>query len=493
MASERIDRLQQKYGAAYKWLAVFAVIFGLLAAIFSSTMINVALTDIMEDYNVTQASAQWMSTGFLSANAVCMLASAWLLLNIGARRTLMFASILFVTGCMIGQFAPAYNLLIFARVLQGAGAGIIQPLSMALVFMLFPENRRGSALGVFSMVIVLGPAVGPTLGGIITDHLDWHFTFTAALPLSLCAALMGWAFLPGRDDAPGTGPFNVRSFLIIALTAGSLLIGLSNSQFHALTDWRVLVFLLIALTAFVLFLLRERRSKSPLLHLAMFQNPKFASTVIIGAITSAGMFSSIYMVPLFARTVQLSDATHAGLLLLPGGLALAVVSPLAGRLVDLLPAHRLLLGGTIVFVIAGYGLTHADQASPFWMIAGWILLSRVALGFILPSNSTLSLSSVETSRVPQASGALNFCRMLGGTIGVNVIALLITAYSDHYRDEMLRTNKGAAITPAQDILIMTQTFHNCFMISCLFFALAIIPVLYLTVTARQQKKKNPAA
>ncbi|MAL78286.1 MAG: hypothetical protein CMN55_04135 [Sneathiella sp.] len=492
MASERIERLEEKYGAAYKWFAVFAVIIGLLAAIFSSTMINVALTNIMADYSITQASAQWMSTGFLCANAVCMLTSAWLLQNIGARKTLLFASALFFTGCMIGQFAPAFNLLIFARVLQGAGAGIIQPLSMALVFMLFPENRRGSALGMFSMVIVLGPAIGPTIGGVITDSLDWHFTFTAALPLSLCAAIMGWIFLPGREDAPGTGPFNLISFLLIALTVGTLLTGLSNSQFHSVTDWQVIVFLAIALVAFALFLSRELRSRTPLLHLAMFRNPKFVSAVIIGAITSAGMFSSIYMIPLFARTVQMSDATHAGLLLLPGGLALAVVSPIAGRLVDLMPTHRLLLVGVTLFVIAAYALTHAEQTSSYLMIAGWVLLSRVALGFILPSNSTLGLSSVDTQRVPQASGALNFCRMLGGTIGVNIIALLITAHSVRYQNEMIDLNNGAPLSPSQSVEAMTLTFQDCFMIACVFIALALIPVLYVTFTAPKRTKKNPA-
>ncbi|WP_339630048.1 DHA2 family efflux MFS transporter permease subunit [uncultured Sneathiella sp.] len=484
MSSTRLELLESKYGTRFKWFAVLAVIFGLLASIFSSTMINVALTNIMADYNVTQASAQWMSTGFLCANAVCMLASAWLLQNIGARKTFLFASTLFFTGCMIGQFAPEFNLLIFARILQGSGAGIIQPLSMALVFMLFPENRRGSAIGVFSMIVVLGPAVGPTIGGVITDVFDWHYTFTAALPLSFMAAVAGWIFLPDRDDAQQSSRFNLISFCLIALTVGNLLTGLSNSQFYPATDPKVTIYLAISLISFILFFGRERKSKAPLLRLEMFRNLKFTSTVIVGAITSAGMFSTIYMLPLFARTVQLSDATEAGLLLLPGGLALALVSPLAGRLVDRLPAHRLLYAGIILFVISIYALTFADEASHFWMIAGWIILGRAALGLILPANSTLSLSCVLPPQVPQASGALNFCRMLGGTIGVNVIALLITARSAHYGAEIMTANGGAALTVDQTVEMMTLTFHDCFLVSGLVFALALIPVTYLARHAK---------
>ena len=124
MTTARNRYLEEKHGPRYKWFAVLAVIVGFLAAIFSSTMINVALTNIMATYHITQASAQWMSTGFLCANSVCMLTSAWLLQNFGARKTFLLASALFFTGCMIGLFAPAFNLLILARVLQGAGAGI---------------------------------------------------------------------------------------------------------------------------------------------------------------------------------------------------------------------------------------------------------------------------------------------------------------------------------------------------------------------------------
>ncbi|WP_288902055.1 DHA2 family efflux MFS transporter permease subunit [uncultured Sneathiella sp.] len=485
MSSKRLELLEQKYGASFKWFAVLAVIFGLLASIFSSTMINVALTNIMSDYSVTQASAQWMSTGFLCANAVCMLASAWLLQNFGARKTFLFASILFFTGCMIGQFAPAFNLLIFARILQGAGAGIIQPLSMALVFMLFPENKRGSAIGTFSMVVVLGPAVGPTIGGVITDVFDWHYTFTAALPLSLFAAIAGWIFLPDRDDSQQSSRFNIISFCLIGLTVGTLLTGLSNSQFYPMEDPQVIVYLVISLISFILFFRRERRSKSPLLRLDMFRNLKFTSTVIVGAITSAGMFSTIYMLPLFARTVQLSDATDAGLLLLPGGLALAIVSPIAGRLVDRLPAHRLLFTGIILFVISIYALTLADKASGFWMIAGWVVIGRAALGLILPANSTLSLSSVLSPQVPQASGALNFCRMLGGTIGVNIIAVLITSRSAHYGAEIMAASGSAALTVEQTVEMMTLTFHDCFMVSGVVFAFALIPVIYLARHAKQ--------
>jgi MFS transporter, DHA2 family, multidrug resistance protein len=483
----RNQMLEEKYGAKFKWFAVLAVIIGLMASILSSTMINVALTNIMAEYRITQASAQWMSTGFLSATTICMLSTAWLLQNYGARATFMLATALFFSGCMLGQFAPNFNLLIFSRLLQGAGAGILQPLSMALVFILFPANRRGTAIGIFSMVVVLGPAVGPTIGGVITDSLDWHYTFTAGLPLTLFAGILGWKFLPDRSETGSRSRFNFISFGFVSVAVSCFLIGLSNSQFHNIENILVGPFLAISLIALAIFILRDARSPAPLLRLQMFRNLYFTSTVLIGAITSAGMFSSIYMVPLFARTVLNASATEAGLLLLPGGLALAAVSPLAGRMVDRTPPHRLLLTGIVLFFISSIGISFSDQYSGFWLVAGWIILSRTALGFILPSNSTLSLSSIPTEHVAQASGALNFCRMLGGTAGVNIIAVLITARSNHYETDLMEIHAADVITYDEYLTATSYTFQDCFLIAGIFFALALLPAAYISWKSNMKK------
>lgn len=476
----RNQMLEEKYGARFKWFAVLAVIIGLMASILSSTMINVALTNIMAEYRITQASAQWMSTGFLSATTICMLSSAWLLQNYGARAAFMIATALFFSGCMLGQFAPNFNLLILSRLLQGAGAGILQPLSMALVFLLFPANKRGSAIGFFSMVVVLGPAIGPTVGGVITDSLDWHYTFTAGLPLTLFAGILGWIFLPDRSETGPRTRFNFISFGYVSVAVSCFLVGLSNSQFYDISNILVGPFLAISLIALVIFILRDAQSQAPLLRLRMFRNLYFTSTVLIGAITSAGMFSSIYMVPLFARTVLNASATDAGLMLLPGGLALAAVSPLVGRMVDRMPPHRLLLTGIILFFISSIGISFSDQYSGFWLVAGWIILSRSALGFILPSNSTLSLSSISPEHVPQASGALNFCRMLGGTAGVNIIAVLITARSNHYETDLMERHSADVITFNEYLTATSSTFQDCFLIAGIFFALALVPACYIS-------------
>ncbi|MBL4908223.1 MAG: MFS transporter, partial [Sneathiella sp.] len=322
MDANRTARLKEKYGNAYKWLAGASVILGLLTTIFSSTMVNVALTDIMATFDITQASAQWMSTAFLSASSVAMLSTAWLMRAIGPRLSFLLAVTSFIIGSLLGWIAPSFEILIFARFLQGAGAGILQPLSMALVFLLFPSEIRGRAMGMFGMGVVLGPALGPIIGGVITDSSNWQTTFAIVLPLAAISALLGWIFLPDKKENDRPGQFNITSFALIAAAVGSLLIGLSNSQFTSFSDLTVYPYLLIAAVTFILFIRRELKSAAPLVQLEMFRNPRVTSSALIGALTSAGLFSSFYAIPLFVRTVQMSDATTAGMTLLPAGIIL---------------------------------------------------------------------------------------------------------------------------------------------------------------------------
>lgn len=481
----RQQMLTGRYGRSYKWLALLAVIIGMLTTIFSSTMVNVALTNIMAEYNITQGSAQWMATGFLSAMTVCMLSTAWLMEAWGARATFLLAISLFFVGSLLGQFAPNYDMLIGARIMQGSGAGMLQPLSMALIFQLFPENIRGRAMGIFGMGVVLGPALGPVVGGIITDLLEWRFVFTAGLPTSLIAGILGFMFLPDRPDRAAPGPFNFGSFVLIAISVAALLTGLSNSQFHGFTGVQSYSYLAIAAVGCAAFFTREINSRAPLLRLNMFKNTGFAASAFIAAVVSAGMFSSIYMIPLFVRSVQHLPATDAGLVLLPAGLALAATFPFVGRLIDLTPPWRLILVGILLFMLSSYGLSHANQNSSYWMLTGWTIIGRIALGFILPSNSTLALSIVSAPQVPQASGAINFTRMLGGALGVMGVAILLTAREQYH---LLKFSDAGPLTEELRNLALSAAFDDGYLVICGLFIIALLPCLYL---GRLSIKKAP--
>jgi len=479
MRMDRNTALREKFGSSYKWVAGFTVVLGLLTTIFSSTMVNVALTDIMATFQITQGSAQWMSTAFLCASSVAMLTTAWLMKRIGPRFTFLIAITSFIVGSLLGWFSESYEVLVVARLLQGTGAGFLQPLSMALVFLLFPANMRGRAMGLFGMGVVIGPAMGPVIGGIITDSMDWHTTFAVVIPLAFIAGCCGAYLLPDKDTDQKPGQFNFGSLVFIALSVGCLLTGLSNSQFYPFASFHVYPYLLISGISLLLFFLRDIKSAAPLVDLRMFKNLRVTSSAVIGALTTAGMFSSFYTIPLFARTVQSSSATDAGLLLLPAGLLLAFVFPIVGRLIDKMPAYRLILFGQTVFIVASIVISFSTKDTSYLFLAGWIIVGRIGLGFIMPSNSTFALSIVPPLMVPEASGALNFVRMLGGTIGVNLTALLITARTEHHTTIAISTAKDGILDAADNIQMLTNTFEDVFLISAFVFSLSLIPALYI--------------
>lgn len=487
MAQDRNAALRQKYGPAYKWLAGFAVVLGLLTAIFSSTMVNVALTDIMATFQITQGSAQWMSTAFLCAASVAMLTTAWLMHSFGSRVTFLIAITCFTIGSLMGWLSPNYEILIIARLLQGLGAGVLQPLSMALIFLLFPLEMRGRAMGMFGMGVVIGPALGPVIGGIITDTLEWHTSFLVVVPLAVISGIIGAILLPDKSNNNPISKFNTYSLLLITIAVGCLLTGLSNSQFHNLSDILVYPYLLISLIAFILFFMRELSSHAPLVELRMFRNKQVLSAAIIGAMTSAGMFSSFYAIPLFARTVQSASATDAGMLLFPAGLLLVFVFPIVGRLIDRMPAYRLILAGQIMFVVATIVISFSTKETTYVFLAGWIVLGRIGLGFIMPSNSTFALSMVQPAQVPEASGALNFVRMLGGTIGVNLTAILITARTSYHFEEARISMQSTLLNSAQKVEALEAVYSDVFLITAGVFSTSLLFALYL---ARSNQPKT---
>lgn len=425
--------LEATYGRYYKWLVTITVMIGMMGTIMTSTMVNVAIADIMGTYGVGQEMAQWLSTGFLSAMTVAMLVTAWLLQAFGIRATYLTAIAIFTVASLIGETAPNIYTVIFARVMQGTCAGLLQPLSMAAIFPLFPPQSRGRAMGYFAMGVVLGPAIGPTVGGIIVDYLHWRHVFTAVLPLCLIGALMGTVFLPGREESGPRPSFNWFSFFAVTVSISTLLIAISKGQSWGWFSKASVFLFAAALFSGAGFLLSELRSRQPLMGIKLFRSLHFSACALISFIFGGALFSSIYLIPLFVRIVQNSSATTAGLVLMPAGLALVLVFPIAGRIADKVSMFYPIFFGLAIFSVSTVALGFIDADTGFWTLAGWTIFGRIALGFIFPSLSRGALDPLTPALIKYGSSAINFTRMLGGAIGVNLTAMMLDRNVDTHR------------------------------------------------------------
>ena len=422
-----------------KWLATIAVNLCQMAAVLASTMVNVAIPDIMGAFGVGQDTAHWLSTGFLSAMTVCMLLSAWLIARIGPRRTLLLAAGVFTIASFLGQTGTNIEMVILARVLQGASAGLLQPLALTVIYAVFPPEERGRAMGIFGMGVVLGPALGPTLGGLIVDDSSWRYVFTGAVPVMLIGAALSFSALPHRIPNVGRGRFNWLSFALIAVAVASFLTSLSNGQRLGWSSEEIVLGFLLAALAGLAFVVWEMLSANPLLQVRLFANSMFALSSIVGFIFGAGMFGSIYILPLFVRTVQEFTATKAGLLLMPAGLILMAVFPLAGRLAQHVPARGPVVAGLVLFGFSSLLLGDVDVNTAFWTLAGLTIVGRVGLGLIMPSLSLHGLRTLAPDLLPYGAGTMNFIRMLGAATGVNTVSVVLDRQTDSYREQLMHT------------------------------------------------------
>lgn len=425
MTYDSAEDLAARYGPAYRWLVTIAGMVGILAMVLAMTTVNVAVPDVMGAFGIGQDKAQWMSSAYMATMTAGMLLNAWLAGVAGERRVFIGSLAVFSCGAVLGGWAPTEDVLIFARVLQGFSAGVAQPLVMATIFSAFPPERRGSAMGIFGLGVVFAPAIGPTLGGLMIEFYSWRYVFFISLPFCLIAAVLGAFFMPTRPWPNKLPSFDWIGFALLCVGLYGLMTGVANGQREGWNSDGILLHLAAGLAGAVGFVTWELGRDKPLLDIRMFFSPAFASAGVVAFIFGAGMMGSTYLVPVFVQTVSGFTPLLAGLMMMPAGLMLAVIFPLAGRLADTLSPGLMIMGGLLLFCLGFLVMSVADADSTFWTLAGVTMISRLGLGFINPSLNAASLKSLPPELVRQGAGATNFMRQLGGAFGINLSVVFL--------------------------------------------------------------------
>ncbi|WFN57154.1 DHA2 family efflux MFS transporter permease subunit [Dickeya lacustris] len=416
-----------RFGDSYRWLATFTIMLGTIATTATATIVNVAMHDIMGAFGMGQDQAQWLSTAFLASMTATMLVTAWTLERFGYRATYVGALVIFVLGSLLGTFSQSSAEVIIARILQGGASGIIQPLAMIIISQVFPVSERGKAMGIYGVGVVLAPALGPAAGGLMVDSLDWRAVFMVVVPFCLAGIAAAVVILPAKSPhrAGATHQFDTAGFILLVIALTALLAGLSNGQRTGWDSLFIISLLAVAVITMLLFILREFTTPHPLLNLRVFANPAFTSGCIVAFALGAGIYGSTYIIPLFVQSIQGYTPTRSGLLLMPAGLALGMVFPLAGSLSDKLRPHTLVMIGLLLFGLSCWLSSEADTDTPFWTMAWWIVIGRVGLGLMLPAMNAGALRALPPHQLAQGAGSLNFVRQLGGAMGVNLLSVFI--------------------------------------------------------------------
>ncbi|HTT05248.1 MAG TPA: DHA2 family efflux MFS transporter permease subunit [Steroidobacteraceae bacterium] len=417
-------------------LVIRLLLVAAFVVILNETIMGVAIPPLMRVFHASAAAAQWLTAAFLLTTAVVIPVTGFLLQRFNTRQVFLWAMSLFSFGTLIAALAPDLPLLIVARVTQALGTAIMMPLLMTTVMMLVPPESRGRTVGNISIVMSMAPAIGPTISGLILSYLNWRWMFLLVLPIAIAALLLGALRIP-NVTTPQRVPLDGFSVLLSAFAFGGVVYGLSgigiSTPTGAVPSWLPLA----AGVAFMgLFVLRQRalqRQERPLLDLRTFGSGNFSLSVLLMAVMMMVLFGVLILLPIYLQNVLGLSTLRTGLLLLPGGLLMGVLSPPVGRLYDRVGPAPLLIPGVLIVSVVLWAMTLLGTGTPVrYILAGHVVMSA-GFALLFTPLFTLSLSSVRAALYSHGSAVLGSVQQVAGAAGVALFVALMSARMDSQR------------------------------------------------------------
>ncbi len=423
--------LAARFGPNYRWFVLLTVMIGTMASIMASTIINVAVPGISRVFTLGQASAQWLSAGFMAAMTLSMLTTPWLLERFGYRHAYVGAVALLMVGGICGGLSPWFDLVIAMRVAEGLAAGVLQPIPAIVILRIFGDRERGKAMGIFGFGVVLAPAVGPSVGGVLVEWFGWRSIFFVVVPFCAVALVLARRYLPvgtpsgAAVDRRAAARLDVVGLGLVSVTVLALLNGMV--QLRGASPAVGAALLLCSATALVGFVFHQRRGAQPLMALSLFGHRNFSMGAVVAFIYGMALFGSTYLVPVFMQIALHLPPSQAGAVLLPAGLVLAVTIPLAGRLVDKVPVGRIVATGLVLLAASFLLMISVGPATALIWITLWAVIGRIGLGCVLPSLNLGSMRGLPDTLIPHGASTINFMRQLGGAVGISLVGIVLDA------------------------------------------------------------------
>jgi MFS transporter, DHA2 family, multidrug resistance protein len=429
------------------WLVAIAVMLATFMEVLDTSIAAVALPYIAGSLSATNDEATWVLTSYLVANAIILPASSWFSLRFGRKRFLIICITIFTISSFACGSATSLALILIARAVQGAGGGALQPLSQSILLETFPPQKRGLAMAVFALGVVVAPVLGPTLGGWLTDTYSWRWAFYINIPVGVFAVFMISRYVedppyikdahPGKFDGIGLG--------LLAVWLGSLQIILDKGQED---DWFGAAWIrwaaAILVTSFVAFLIHEFRSKKPLVDLRVFRHRNFAIGCVLIGLFGAGIYGLVTLLPLFYQELMGYTALAAGWAVSPRGIGAIIAMPMIGYLTAKMDNRWLIAFGFALFGTASLWFGEVNLGIGQWTFLWAIMISGFGSGCIFVPLSTTAMSYLKNEEIGNASGLYNLLRNIGGSIGISVVNTIVSRHAQSHRNEL-----AASLNPAR--------------------------------------------
>ncbi|WP_243371852.1 DHA2 family efflux MFS transporter permease subunit [Geotalea sp. SG265] len=423
-----------------KWLITIAVMLPTIMEIIDTSVANVALPHMQGSLNAGTDEITWVLTSYLVANAVVLPMTGWLARMFGRKRFLLTCIVLFTVSSFLCGAAPTLELLIFFRIIQGAAGGALIPTSQAIMMETFPPQEQGMAMAIFGVGAMFGPIIGPALGGWITDNLNWRWIFYINLPIGVIAVIMVAYFIydPAYLKGKVRAAIDYWGLALLIIGLGTLQVVLDKGQQD---DWFSSSFILTnavisALTLSALIYV-ELKHPHPIVNLRLFKNVSFSAGNFIMFIVGFCLYSSIMLIPLFLQTLMGYDATLAGMVLAPGGVATLITMPFVGAAIQRYDGRKVVLCGLIIgawsmFIMRGFTL----EAS-YWDFVWPRIILGFGLAMIFVPLTTVTLATIQREEMGNATGIFNLLRNVGGSVGIAISATMLARYGQFYQNSLV--------------------------------------------------------
>ena len=408
-----------------KWWTLAAVAFGLFMIMLDNTVVNVALPAIQKDLGADLSALEWIVTGYALTFAAVMLTGGKLADLLGRRLIFVIGLAIFTLSSLACGLAGSEEVLIGARIVQGVGAALMNPATLSIISATFPPQQRGMAIGIWAGVSALALAIGPLVGGLLTQHASWHWIFFINIPVGIVAIAASFVLIDETKDTSEGQRLDLPGLLTSGIGLFSLTYALIEGNTYGWTSARILVAFAVAVVMLVGFVLLEQHQKAPMLDLSLFRNSTFAGANAVMLLVALAMFGVFFFVSLYMQNILGYSAVQAGAAFLPMTVLIVLIAPIAGKSSDRFGSRWLMGAGMTLLAIQLFYFSRLSVEESYWSILPAMLIGGVGMSLVMTPAAAAAMSGVPVDKAGVGSAVLNSARQVGGSVGIALIGAIV--------------------------------------------------------------------
>ncbi|MBS4174089.1 DHA2 family efflux MFS transporter permease subunit [Bacillus sp. FJAT-49736] len=483
METSNLDTKKPPYGI------IVILLIGAFISILNETLLNIALPSIKSSFDVTMPTVQWLATGYMLVNGVMIPATAFLIQRFSVRHLFLVAMSLFTIGTIVAGFSPEYWVLLVGRLVQASGSAIMMPLLMNVMLTSFPIEKRGAAMGLFGLVMVFAPAIGPTLSGWIVEHYSWRTLFHIVMPIAIVVVIIAFFLLKDKKEKMQI-KLDTLSFILSSLGFGGILYGFSSAGDKGWDAPQVYLTLIVGGISLILFIWRQLVIPVPMLEFRVYKYPMFLLSSAISVVLMMAMFSAMLLLPMYIQQIRGISPLKSGLMMLPGALLMGFMSPITGKLFDKFGGRVLAIIGLSITIITTYFFSTLTLSTTYTELILLYTARMFGMSMVMMPVMTNGLNQLPQRLNPHGTAMNNTLQQVSGAIGSALLITIMTNRSETHANELkvsaMKKITGA-LNPAQlaemkqhiGMQAMVEGINDSFKISVCIALVALILAFFM--------------